>query len=165
MFIGRPVCAHRCVCVRACDFLWLRPVCPHVYPCFARAVRGRYISSTKVRALPESLGRCKLLEKLCVPPPPPCAFAAVPALRCCACAAAPGAGPHLAAFDAAAAALPVAGRRPSASRAGTRPEPSSRRCRRWSTGPTSRHCECPRRRAHKAPPMRRRVAGGERRAH
>jgi hypothetical protein len=53
----------------------------------ARAVRGRSIFSTKVKALPEWLGQCKLLEELCVPrppPPPPCAFAAVPALRCCA---------------------------------------------------------------------------------
>jgi hypothetical protein len=74
------------------DFPWLRPVRPHVRPSLrdgrgphARAVRGRSIASTKVRALPESLGQCKLLEELCVPrppPPPPCAFAAVPALRC-----------------------------------------------------------------------------------
>ena len=49
------------------------------------AVRGRAISGTKVQALPEWLGQCKLLEELCVPrPPPPCALAAVPALRCCA---------------------------------------------------------------------------------
>ena len=33
----------------------------------ARAVRGRDIDSTKVKALPESLGQCKLLETLCVP--------------------------------------------------------------------------------------------------
>jgi hypothetical protein len=32
----------------------------------ARAVRGRDISRTKVKALPESLGQCKLLETLCV---------------------------------------------------------------------------------------------------
>ena len=36
----------------------------------ARAVRGRSIGSTKVKALPESLGQCKLLETLCVPPSP-----------------------------------------------------------------------------------------------
>jgi hypothetical protein len=52
----------------------------------ARAVRGRSIDSTKVQALPESLGRCKLLERLCVPrpSPPPCTFTAVPAPQCCA---------------------------------------------------------------------------------
>jgi hypothetical protein len=32
----------------------------------ARAVRGRYIGSTKVGALPETLGQCKDLEELCV---------------------------------------------------------------------------------------------------
>jgi hypothetical protein len=82
------------------DFLWLRPVRPHVRPSsrggrgpHARAVRGRHIRATKVKALPESLGRCKLLETLCVPPAalPLFAFAAVPARRCCASAAAPGA--------------------------------------------------------------------------
>jgi hypothetical protein len=58
------------------DFLWLRPVRPHVCPLLhggrgphARAVRGRYISYTKVKALPESLGQCKLLETLCVARP------------------------------------------------------------------------------------------------
>jgi hypothetical protein len=77
-------------CARGCAvlFAWLRPVRPHVCPLVrcgrgphARAVRGRYIDYTKVRALPEWLGQCKLLERLCVPPaaPPPCAFAAVPA--------------------------------------------------------------------------------------
>ncbi len=75
----------------------------HVFPWLcggrgphARAVRGSDIAYTKVTALPDSLGQCKLLQFLCVMPaaPPPCAFAAVPALRCCACAAAPGAGPH-----------------------------------------------------------------------
>ncbi len=54
-----------------------------------------------MRALPESLGQCKLLEGLCVPPAAP--FAAMPALRCCACAAAPGAGLRHAALDVAAA--------------------------------------------------------------
>jgi hypothetical protein len=39
-----------------------RRVRPH-----ARAVRGRSISFTKVQALPEWLGQCKLLETLCVP--------------------------------------------------------------------------------------------------
>jgi hypothetical protein len=83
----------------------------------ARAVRGRDISSTKVQALPEWLGQCKLLEGLCVPrppPPPPCACAAVPALRCGAWRCRAGAlEPHRAALDAAATALPVVGRRPS----------------------------------------------------
>jgi hypothetical protein len=53
------------------------PVRPHVRPSscggrgpHARAVRGRVIHSTKVTALPESLGQCKLLETLCVPRPP-----------------------------------------------------------------------------------------------
>ena len=40
-----------------------------------RAVRGRVISATKVKALPESLGQCKLLETLCV------GAAAPPAVR------------------------------------------------------------------------------------
>ncbi len=60
------------------DFPWLRPVRPHVRPSshggrgpHARAVRGRYIGFTKVTELPEWLGRCKLLEDLCVPRPPP----------------------------------------------------------------------------------------------
>ncbi len=35
----------------------------------ARAVHCRWIPSTKVKALPESLGQCKLLESLCVLPP------------------------------------------------------------------------------------------------
>ncbi len=39
---------------------WARP--------HARAVCGRSIHSTKVKALPESLGNWKLLETLCVPP-------------------------------------------------------------------------------------------------
>ncbi len=61
------------------------------------------------------------METLCVPrpPPPPCAIAAAPALRCCAWRCRAGAlGPHSAALDAAAAAaLPVVGRRPSPARA------------------------------------------------
>ncbi len=90
---GVPITRMRVCACNAWRLLWLRPVRPHVRPSsrggcgpHARAVRGRYIYSTKVRALPEWLGRCKLLEGLCVPrpPPPPCAFAAVPALRCCA---------------------------------------------------------------------------------
>jgi hypothetical protein len=119
MFIGI-LYAHAgvCACMRG-EFPWLRPVRPHVFPWLrggrslhARAVRGRRIDDTKVKALPESLGQCKLLEELCVAPaaPPPCAFAAVPALRCCACAAAPGAGLRHAALDAAAAVLSVVGR-------------------------------------------------------
>ena len=67
-----------CACIRG-FLLWLRPVRPHVRQLsrggrgrpHARAVRGRSIASTKVRALPEWLGRCKLLEELCVPRPPP----------------------------------------------------------------------------------------------
>ncbi len=93
------------------DFLWLRPVRPRVRPLFIvaemylRTVRGRDISSTKVKALPESLGQCTLLEHLCVraAAPPPCACPVVPALRCC--AAAPGARLRHAASDAAASAL------------------------------------------------------------
>jgi hypothetical protein len=79
-----------CACMRG-HFLWLRPVRPRVRPSLrggrgpqVHAVRGRSIFSTKVTALPEWLGQCKLLEELCVPrppPPPPCAFAALPALR------------------------------------------------------------------------------------
>ncbi len=120
--IGVPITRMR-VCARACarDFLWLRPVRPHVRPLVrggrgphARAVRGRFISSTKVQALPESLGQCKLLETLCVPrPPPPRRRARSRRCRRCAAArgaAAPGTGPHQAAFDAAALVLPVVGR-------------------------------------------------------
>jgi hypothetical protein len=183
-----PVCLSRaCGCVfRACavSFPWVRPVRPHVRPLLrggrgrhARAVRGRYISSTKVKALPESLGQCKLLEFLCVPRPlPPLLRVALPRRAL---------GPSRAALDAAAAALPVVGRgraprthgwrarptgarsgvgrsrpaRPHGWRAGTRATPSSRRCRRRPTGRASRHCECRRRRAHAAAPMRRRGGG------
>jgi hypothetical protein len=84
-----------CPCMRG-DFAWLRPRSSPRLPLVARrarpharAVRGRSIYATKVKALPESLGQCKLLEFLCVRArrrraPPPCALAAVPALRCCA---------------------------------------------------------------------------------
>jgi hypothetical protein len=93
---GVPITRMR-VCLRACavSSAWhLRPVRRHVRPSsrggrgpHARSVHGRSIYATNVHALPESLGRCKLLEELCVPrppPPPPCAIAAVPARRCCA---------------------------------------------------------------------------------
>jgi hypothetical protein len=117
----------------------------------AGAVRGRYISGTKVRALPEWLGQCKLLEELCVPrpsPPPPCAFAVVPALRCCAWRCRAGAlEPPRAALYAAAAALPVVGRgraprahgwrvRPTGARSGlgrSRPARPHRRARRFAS--------------------------------
>jgi hypothetical protein len=56
-------------------------------------VRGRSISSTKVKVLPEWLGRCKLLETLCVRARSPAASrvrggagAALLRVRCCACA-------------------------------------------------------------------------------
>jgi hypothetical protein len=53
---------------------------------------GRHISSTKVRALPESLGKCKLLKDLCVRAPPPPARVGVAVLRCYVCNARAGAG-------------------------------------------------------------------------
>jgi hypothetical protein len=116
---GVPITRMRvCACLRG-DFPWLRPVRPHVGPLsrggrgpHACAVRGRWISSTKVKALPEWLGRCKDLEELCVLRPPP-------AVRVCGGAGAallPRAlrrralGRRRAALDAAAAALPVVGR-------------------------------------------------------
>jgi hypothetical protein len=49
--------------------------------------------------------------------------------------------------------------RPHGGRAGPRATPSSRRCRRRPTGRASRFCECRRRRAHAAPPTRRRGVG------
>jgi hypothetical protein len=169
---GVPITCMR-VCVRACvvTFHGFARSTPRL-PIVARRARphvreghGRSIYSTKVKALPESLGQCKLLQYLCVAPaaaPPPCAFAVVPALCRCACAAAPGARPHHAALVAAAAVLPVVGRgraprvqgwraRPTGVRQGVGPEPpgaaerwraggrttpSSRRCRRRSSGPT-----------------------------
>ncbi len=46
------------------------PVSAHCCAAGAPAhARGRFISSTKVKALPKSLGQCKLLQTLCVPPP------------------------------------------------------------------------------------------------
>jgi hypothetical protein len=69
--------AHAGVCVRAMrrDFLWLRPDSSPRLPIgarrarpHARAVRGRSIYGTKVKALPEWLGKCTLLEELCVRP-------------------------------------------------------------------------------------------------
>ena len=82
------------------------------------AVRGRSIGGTKVKALPEWLGRCKLLETLCVRArPPPCAFR----LRCAAAACAAAAGRWAGTarrLDAAAAVLPAVGR---SRRAGLRP--------------------------------------------
>ncbi len=161
----------------------------------ARTVRGRYIAFTKVRALPEWLGQCKLLQGLCVPRPPPrrrarlrrcrrgaaaraCRCPACPcsgiglsgiglrAMRCVAvflvgrgraerCARARRGRPDFRAFGMGREPLGAAARW----RAGTRQTPSSRRCRRRSTGRTSRHCECPRRCAPTAPPMRRRGVG------
>jgi hypothetical protein len=87
----------------------------------ACAVRGRYIFSTKVKALPEWLGQCRLLQTLCVRARRRCRTR-----RCrrCACAAAPGDGPHRAALDAAAAALPVAGRGRAPCTLGWRPQPT-----------------------------------------
>ncbi len=100
------------------------PVQPHVRPLVrggrgphARAVRGRVIRFTKVRALPESLGQCKLLEELCVPPAAvrDRGGAGAALLREALPRRAPG-PPH-AALDAAAGALPGVGRRPSPARA------------------------------------------------
>jgi hypothetical protein len=64
------------VCARACvvSSPWFRPVRAHVLRWLrggrgphARAVRGRDVHFTKVKALPEWLCQCKLLETLCVP--------------------------------------------------------------------------------------------------
>ncbi len=66
------VCLSRacgCVCVYAWSPLHgFGPFVPtSAHWCAAGAVvRGRYIHSTKVTALPESLGKCKLLKTLCV---------------------------------------------------------------------------------------------------
>jgi hypothetical protein len=81
----------------------------------ARTVRGRSIDATKVRALPESLGRCTLLEELCVPRPPPRRRAR--SRRCWRCAAARGAAAPSAGAEPRGVGCGgggVAGRRPSA---------------------------------------------------
>ncbi len=95
-----------CVCVRMC--VGTRA--------FLAVLYGRNIASTKVKALPESLGQCELLETLCVPRPAAAAVrvrggAGAALLR----VALPrrALGPSRAALDATAAALPVVGRRPS----------------------------------------------------
>ncbi len=167
---GVPITSMR-VCVRACmhgHFPRIVHVCPSV--CggrgqHARAVRGRSIGGTKVQALPEWLGQCKLLEELCVPrppPPPPCALAAVPALRVALPHEAPGRAARRwmrrrrrrrcrssAAAEPRARMAGVRGRpgapvarsgwagaaRPHWWRAGKRSTASSRRCRRRSNGP------------------------------
>ncbi len=78
--IGVPITRNAGVCAFVPDLLlWLRPVRPAHLPIVARrarpharAARGRDISSTKVKALPESLGNCTNLASLCVrccPPP------------------------------------------------------------------------------------------------
>ncbi len=82
--VQSPLRMHRCVyhahaLNRVCIHAWRlsmalnQPVRPHDCPLVrggrgphAHAVRGRSIYSTKVKALPESLGQCKLLEYLCV---------------------------------------------------------------------------------------------------
>jgi hypothetical protein len=175
--VQSPLRMHRCVyhahagvcaCMRG-DFLWLRPVRPHVCPSLrggrgphARAVRGRSISSTKVEALPESLGQCKLLEELCVPGRIPRRWRRRRRRRCRSSAAAEPRARMAGARCRPARAFGEGRSRPARPhgwRAGTRRTPSSRRCRRRPTGRTSRDCECPRRRAHTAPPMRRRQVG------
>ncbi len=124
------------VCVQCvATFCGFGPVRPHVRLWLrggrgphTRAVHGRSIDSTKVTALPEWLGQCKLLEELCVPPRRAAALrvrggAGAALLR----VALPcrGAGPHHAALDAAAAALPVVGRgRAPRGMAGTRGRPA-----------------------------------------
>jgi hypothetical protein len=79
------VCVSKCigvsitcmrVCARACVvtlYGFARSTFTSVPWCAAgagrmRVVRGRSIAFTKVHALPESLGQCKLLEELCVAP-------------------------------------------------------------------------------------------------
>jgi hypothetical protein len=81
-----------------------------------RVAGGRAIYATKVKALPESLGQCKLLETLCVPRPPP---VRVRVRGGAGAALLPRALPrsaqgwHHVALNAAAEMLPVVGRRPS----------------------------------------------------
>ncbi len=178
--VQSPLRMHRCVhhahaCVCACNpwrlsiasarfapkvRRWSRGGCgPH-----ARAVRGRDISWTKVKALPESLGQCKLLVGLCVPRPPPpppvrvCGGAGAALLRMALPRRAPGraarrwmrrrwrcrssaAQSPARAWLARAAVRRVSGAgrsrpaRPHGGRAGGRPTPSSRRCRRRPSGP------------------------------
>ncbi len=155
-------------CIRG-FFPWLRPVRPHVCPLLrggrgphARAVRGRYIYGTKVKALPESLGQCKLLEELCVQHRRAAAVrvrggagAALPRVRCRAgrwgrtmrhwirrrrrCRSSAAAEPVRARLARAADRRAVGvdrsrPARPHGGRAGTRATPSSRRCRRRSSG-------------------------------
>jgi hypothetical protein len=111
------------------DFPWLRPVRPHFRPSLrggrgphAHVVRGRIISSTKVKALPEWLGQCKLLETLCV------RTRRLHAMRVrCGALLRRALGPSRAALDAAAAALPVVGRRPSRARAWLASRPTGAR--------------------------------------
>jgi hypothetical protein len=70
------------VCVRACvaTSCGFGPFEPTPIQCRAagvvsraRGLHGRYISSTKLKALPEWLGQCTLLYYLCVPPRRPAA--------------------------------------------------------------------------------------------
>jgi hypothetical protein len=154
-----------CVCACVTSFAWLRPFRPHGCPSVrggrgphARAVLyGRFISGTRVTALPESLGQCKLLEYLCVPRPPPrCARSRrCRRVRCCrvrcragrwaaprgvGCGGNGVAGRRPQPSPAHACLAPSADRRafavgrsrparPHWSRAGTRKKASSRRCR------------------------------------
>jgi hypothetical protein len=73
MLIGIPVCARGSVCVHAWrifrGFGPFDPTSSHGCAGGAAArvaVGGRWISSSKVKALPDWLGQCKLLENLCV---------------------------------------------------------------------------------------------------
>jgi hypothetical protein len=105
----------------------------------ARALHGRFIDNTKVKALPEWLCNCKLLESVCVPPAARRRARLWRCRRCAAaaCAAAPGAGPAPRGVGCGGGG--VSGRaesRPHWWRAGGRATPRSRRCRRRPTGPT-----------------------------
>jgi hypothetical protein len=171
---------HYGIHVRACAYV---RVSARSFSCIVRQVHLRH----KGDGAPRVARPVQALGDPVRPRPPP----RLRARRCRRCAAArgaaaPGAGPHHAALDAAAAALPVVGRgraprahgwrarptgarkgvgrsrpaRPHGWRAGTRAAPSSRRCRRWSTGRASRNCECRRRRAHTGPADALNVAGG-----
>jgi hypothetical protein len=128
----------------------------------ARAMRGRYIRATKVKALSEWLGQCKLLEYLCVHSRPAASACGCAGVSGAAVDARPSAGPQCEAVRGGAsrpgAACQAAqrsgafapgptgftrvrdGPRPlemvALWRAGTHPTPSSRRCRRRSSGPT-----------------------------